>query len=184
MQRQKADLRESILAARRNHAADYRVAASAALAVTAIGEWGDLDSVAAYLSVGDEPPTREMVAAFVERGTRVIVPVIDGDRLDWAAYSGDDDVVDGPLGIIEPSGSRLGSAALNDVQFVIVPALAADRQGHRLGRGRGYYDRALAELTAPSAAVVYDDELVGALPVEAHDRTVTAIVQPRGITWV
>jgi 5-formyltetrahydrofolate cyclo-ligase len=181
---EKADLRDVVLAARRQLGADSMISASAGLAAAAIGEWGGADCVAAYLSFGEEPPTREMVEGFVARGTRVLIPVIAGDRLDWATYSGADDVADGPLGIIEPTGSRLGSAALQAAEVVIVPALAVDGHGHRLGRGRGYYDRVLGSVTVPTAAVVYDDEVLQRIPVETHDRTVTTILQPSGITWV
>lgn len=181
---QKASLRAAILTARRDLNADVRVSAGAALAAAAIAEWGGADCVASYLSVGDEPPTREMVEAFVAQGTRVMVPVIDGDRLDWAVYAGPRDLVGGPLGIIEPTGPRLGSGALRDAKVVIVPALAADRHGNRLGRGRGYYDRVLGAITAPTAAVVYDDELVDDVPVEAHDRRVAAVLLPSGVAWV
>jgi 5-formyltetrahydrofolate cyclo-ligase len=180
----KAALREAVLAARRALSADTRVSASAALAAAAIEEWAGADCVAAYLSFGDEPPTHELIEGFVGRGVRVLLPVIDGERLDWAQYSRPDEVVEGPLGIAEPTGPRLGADALHDADVVIVPALAVDRNGRRLGRGRGYYDRVLGGVTAPTAAVLYDDELVDLVPVEAHDRTVMSILQPSGVSWV
>jgi len=184
IRRQKAHLRDAVLAARQQLGSDSRLAAGTALAAAAIDEWGGIRCVAAYLSFGDEPPTRELIDGLVARGTRVLLPVIDGDRLDWAIYSGADDLTDGPLGIIEPTGVRLGRPALRDAEVVMVPALAADRHGNRLGRGRGYYDRVLGGLTARTAAVLYDDELVEQIPLEPHDQTVGAILQPSGITWV
>lgn len=179
----KAALRDAIVSTRRQVSGDARMSASASIAAAALGEWGGSDCIAAYLSFGDEPPTRELIEGFHSRGTRVLVPVIDGARLDWSTYTGATDVADGPLGIIEPTGKRLGARAVQQASVVFVPALAVDRWGHRLGRGRGYYDRTLGGLTAPTVAVVYDDELIDEVPVEAHDRSVRAILRPSGISW-
>jgi 5-formyltetrahydrofolate cyclo-ligase len=79
-------------------------------------------------------------------------------------------------------GPRLGAAAVGTADVVIVPALAVSRDGQRLGRGGGYYDRALL-LARPDAvvvAVVFDEELVDELPTEAHDRRVAVVVTPSG----
>jgi 5-formyltetrahydrofolate cyclo-ligase len=101
----------------------------------------------------------------------VLLPVIVGERrLDWARYDGAGSLADGPLGLAEPAGPRLGAAALHDADLVVVPALAVDRAGHRLGRGRGYYDRALE----------YDDDILDDVPVEPHDRSVQALLTPSG----
>ena len=88
----------------------------------------------------------------------------------------------GRFGLLEPAGPRLGPGALAAADVVVVPALAVDRRGARLGRGRGYYDRALAHARpgAVLVAVVFDDELVDALPAEPHDRRVSAVVTPSG----
>lgn len=178
----KAELRAALLAGRAAVGADRRTTAGTAIAAAGLERWRDHATVAAYLSVGDEPPTRELVAALADAGVRVLLPVIDAAGLDWAAYSGDTDLAPGPLGIVEPTGSRLGSAGLASATVVIVPALAVDRRGNRLGRGRGFYDRALAGVTVPVVAVLYDDELVDAIPSEPHDRRVDAVLQPQGFT--
>jgi 5-formyltetrahydrofolate cyclo-ligase len=64
---------------------------------------------------------------------------------------------------------------------VLVPALAVDRRGRRLGRGGGYYDRTLASLAGPAYAVVYDDEVVEEVPVEPHDVAVAGALTPSGL---
>jgi 5-formyltetrahydrofolate cyclo-ligase len=66
--------------------------------------------------------------------------------------------------------------------MVLVPALAVDRAGNRLGRGAGYYDRALTKTRAQVVAVIYDDELVDAVPHEPHDRLVDAALRPSGVS--
>ena len=101
--------------------------------------------------------------------------------LDWAAYGGRDRLVPGVLGTREPDGRRLGPRALASVDAVLVPALAADLAGTRLGRGGGYYDRALAPLPARLlvAALLHNGELVASLPADPWDRPVVAAVTPR-----
>jgi 5-formyltetrahydrofolate cyclo-ligase len=137
--------------------------------------------VAAYISVGDEPTTGPLLDALVDGGTSVVVPVVVGDRLDWAEYAGAASLRPGPFGLLQPTGPRLGAAALSSAAIVVVPALAVDAHGRRLGRGGGYYDRALVGVTASVVALVYDDELVDEVPVEPHDRRVDAVLRPSGL---
>ncbi|MBV9484484.1 MAG: 5-formyltetrahydrofolate cyclo-ligase, partial [Frankiaceae bacterium] len=106
---------------------------------------------------------------------------IDGPDLDWAPYQGPAALIPGPLGISQPTSSRVGRRGLSAANVIVVPALAVDQRGHRLGRGRGYYDRALAEVTTLVVAAIYDDELKEAVPVDAHDHPVDAVLQPRGL---
>src|SRR5919112_558049 len=84
----------------------------------------------------------------------------------------------GRYGLLEPLGPGLGPTAIGTADVVVVPALAVARNGVRLGRGGGYYDRALqhARPDAVVVALVFDDEFVDELPTEPHDRPVTAVV--------
>ena len=108
-----------------------------------------------------------------------VVPARHG-ALDWARYTGPADVAPGPLGLRQPTGSRLGPAAVTGAGLVLVPALAVDRSGIRLGRGRGYYDRTLPAVRPGTAvvAVVRDEELVERLPADRHDVPVSAALTP------
>ena len=143
-------------------------------------------TVAAYYSVGTEPDTRGLVYALWKRGTYVLLPLLrpDGD-LDWASYEGPDSLVPGPRGLREPAEPPRGIEAVARADVVLAPALAVDRAGHRLGRGGGSYDRALARVgpLIPLIALLYDDELVEQVPTAPHDIPVRAAVTPRtGIT--
>ncbi|MCU1592752.1 MAG: 5-formyltetrahydrofolate cyclo-ligase [Frankiales bacterium] len=106
-----------------------------------------------------------------------LLPVVlpDGD-LDWALY--DDGVGPAGFGLTEPVGPRLGVEAISTCDLVITPALLVDRQGTRLGKGRGCYDRALARCSGFTVAVLCDGELVDTLPAEPHDVPVRAVVTP------
>jgi 5-formyltetrahydrofolate cyclo-ligase len=137
--------------------------------------------VAAYLSVGTEPATGLLLDALADAGVEVLLPVLlpDGD-LDWARAGGG--VAPGPHGLLEPAGPRLGTAAVSHCALVVVPALAVDRTGTRLGRGGGSYDRVLPRTTGPVVALLHDGETVAELPAEPHDVRVGAVVTPtRGL---
>lgn len=137
--------------------------------------------VAAYVPVGREPGSVDLLDALVARGVRVLLPVVVGRELDWAVYDGD--LRTGPWRLREPTGTPLGVAALGTVDVVLVPALAVDRDGARLGKGAGFYDRALTfvRVGTPLLAVLHDGEVLDEpLPVEDHDVPMTGAVTPTG----
>lgn len=144
------------------------------------------ETVAAYVSVGSEPGTRALLDLLLRRGVRVLLPVLLADNdLDWAAYEGADQLRPAPRGLLEPAGPRLGPDAVTGADVVLLPGLAVDRAGLRLGRGGGSYDRVLARLEAAGtdAALVvllYDSEVLPRVPAEPHDRPVHAVVTPSG----
>jgi 5-formyltetrahydrofolate cyclo-ligase len=187
---EKAALRARLLAARARLSGGQRTEAGRAIRDTLLDrpEVQMAGTVAAYYSVGAEPDTHGLVFALWKRGTYVLLPILraDGD-LDWASYEGPDSLVPGPRGLREPGERPRGVQAVASADAVLVPALAVDRAGHRLGRGGGSYDRALARVgpLIPLIALVYDDELVDRVPAEDHDVKVRAAASPRaGITIV
>lgn len=141
-------------------------------------------TVAAYVSVGTEPGTSWLLDGLAAAGTRVVLPVLlpDGD-LDWAAYDGPGGLAPARHGLLEPTSRRLGVEAVATADAVVVPGLAVSPTGMRLGRGGGSYDRALGRVPVGTftCVVLYDDEVDRAVPVEAHDRPVTAAVTPSGL---
>jgi 5-formyltetrahydrofolate cyclo-ligase len=182
---EKAALRARLIAARTRLSAEQRAGAGRAIrdALLSRPEVQMAGTVAAYYSVGAEPDTRGLVYALWKRGSYVLLPLLrpDGD-LDWASYEGPDSLVPGPRGLREPSEPPRGAAAVALADVVLVPALAVDRAGNRLGRGGGSFDRALARVgpLIPLIALVYDDELLDRVPAERHDVPVRAAVTPAG----
>lgn len=178
--------RAAALAARRTLSETTRAAAAEALLgrLLALPEVAAAGVVAAYVPAGTEPGDVRMLDALREHGARVLLPVLlpDGD-LDWAEYAGSAALVAGARGTREPAGPRLGPAAACSAGVVVVPALSVDREGQRLGRGGGSYDRVLARLPGgvPVVALLYDGELVESLPVDEHDRPVDVVVMPGGV---
>ncbi|MEV6671962.1 5-formyltetrahydrofolate cyclo-ligase [Streptomyces sp. NPDC051162] len=183
----KAELRRSFLAVRAGLTIDDRAVAEAALARRALGlpELAEAGTVAAYVSVGSEPGTRALLDALRERGVRVLLPVLLPDNdLDWARYDGPGHLVRASRGLLEPDGERLGVHAVTGADAVLLPGLAVDVRGLRLGRGGGSYDRVLARLSGRTPArvvLLYDSEVVAEVPAEPHDQPVDAAVTPSGV---
>jgi len=138
-------------------------------------------TAAAYLSFGTEPATHELVAVLAGRGVQVLVPAVTADLdLDWVRYDGRSTDLGARATPVEPAGPRLGLSAIGTADVVIVPALAVDERGMRLGRGGGSYDRALSRVGTRTSivALLYDGEVLPDVPAEAHDRAVTIAVTP------
>jgi 5-formyltetrahydrofolate cyclo-ligase len=140
-------------------------------------------SIAAYVSKGNEPGTRSLLFALWKRGSYVILPRLLPDcDLDWASYEGPDSLVETDRGLVEPTEPARGVEAIRAADVVLVPALAVDHRGNRLGQGGGSYDRVLARVSPAvlTIGVVYDAEFVPELPAEPHDRPVRAVATPSG----
>jgi 5-formyltetrahydrofolate cyclo-ligase len=177
----KATLRTSVLTRRADRPSGERAAAADALvdALLAAPAVQAATVVAGYVPLPEEPGAGRLPAALTGR---VLLPVVPGQgrELSWAVAGGE--MVPGRFGLLEPAGPRLPAEALAEADVVVVPALAVAGGGARLGRGGGYYDRALqhARPDAVLVALVFDDELVAELPVGEHDRRVDAVVTPSG----
>lgn len=185
----KAEERSRIRGVRRGVSPEARGAAAAGLASRvetlchSLNPEGPL-ACAAYASTATEPPTEQIIAALHSAGATLLLPRIAGDRLDWVRCTRETVMAPGPMGILEPVGPSVDASALDSLDLWLVPALAVDASGLRLGQGGGYYDRALASVARHSAggplivAVVFDDEVLDRVPAEPHDRHVDAVVTP------
>jgi 5-formyltetrahydrofolate cyclo-ligase len=180
----KDELREELLQRRRGMDADVRAEAADAIALHLLAApvISSARRVACYVSMATEPGTEPLIAGLMSRGVEVIVPLsLPDGTLDWVAYDPAAPTTVTTLGISEPAGDPLGASAVEDCALIIVPALAVDHAGHRLGRGAGYYDRALATVTRPLCALVFTHELLESVPHEPHDIPVAMAVTPDGI---
>ena len=136
--------------------------------------------IACYLPAGNEPDTELFIDWALDNDIEVLLPVAKKDgSLDWVIFDGE--TSEGIFGFAEAAGPTV--APLN-VDLAIIPALAVDQTGQRLGKGKGYYDRALLhfEPRPKIVAVVFDEELVERVPVEPHDHPVDAVVTPSSMT--
>jgi 5-formyltetrahydrofolate cyclo-ligase len=183
----KTELRAEILLARRTLAPQLHDAEAHALCGHLRAFIGGGETVCAYVPIGSEPGSDELIDYLLRRGVRVLLPVARDDGaglpvpLQWGEYR-PGGLVQARFGLREPAEPWLPADTIAAATVVLVPALAVDRAGVRLGRGAGFYDRSLP-LAAPTArlvAVVRDDELVDRLPAEPHDVRMTHALTPNG----
>jgi 5-formyltetrahydrofolate cyclo-ligase len=186
----KNNLRQRLSAARRARGEEDRQAARTANSDHLFARLSTLGCIAAYLPLPTEPLAADLLDQLALR-CRVLVPLVVGAApLDWCAYPVESRR--GALGIDEPVGPSLGPNAIAQADAVLVPALAVDPAGHRLGRGGGHYDRTLElqgrlsaadrspaiNRSAVRIAVLYDDELLESVPYDDLDQLVQATVTP------
>ncbi|TQL70453.1 5-formyltetrahydrofolate cyclo-ligase [Nocardioides albertanoniae] len=139
-------------------------------------------TVALYVSIGSEPGTGPLLDELDAAGKRVLLPCLLPDNdLDWAVYDGS--LVSAARGLLEPGGERLGVSAIAQADVVLVPGLAVDARGNRMGRGGGSYDRVLGRVPVGTltCALLYPWEIGVTVPMEAHDRAVAAAASAEGM---
>lgn len=159
---------------------DQAVVAHTAACIDFYGATGR--DVAAYAPLPSEPGPPDFPARLLSHAARVWLPIsLDHGQLAWSTFE-EGAQVPGALGIFEPAGERRGSEVLRECALIIVPALAVDASGMRLGKGAGYYDRALSGIDGDVAiaAVVFDHEVVDSVPHNHFDAAVDAVITPSG----
>lgn len=150
--------------------------ASAALRslVPSLARWDESRTIAAYCALRGEPDLQPLAWC---SDRLVLLPRVEGERLVFCAVSGESDLAPGQFGVLEPKPG-CPAVDLSCADIVFVPGLAFTAEGARLGRGLGYYDRALASLP-PSAlrvGVCFAPQVLHELPVEAHDEPVDIVL--------
>jgi 5-formyltetrahydrofolate cyclo-ligase len=181
----KTALRERLLAARRSVTEEVRADEARALAEHLDAVVSSGSTVCAYVPVGAEPGSIEMLDVLLRRAGRVLLPVAHTTAddspvaLQWGEYR-PGHLVTARFGLLEPTEPWLPATALAEASILLVPALAVDRAGVRLGRGRGFYDRTLVhrDPRARLIAVIRDQELLDELPREPHDVPMTHALTP------
>lgn len=171
---EKAEIRRKIRLIKKGvDDAEAQIAAEKVFArIEAMAEFQRAEKVLVYHSLPDELPTH----AFIERwcgAKELFLPRVNGDSLDVLPYRVTC-LQPGAFNIEEPIGDDI--VETNEIDLIIVPGIAFDADGNRVGRGKGYYDRLLAEARAVKIGVGYDFQLVESIDAEAHDVKVDAVV--------
>ena len=131
--------------------------------------------VLAYYALPDEVDTHALLDELVGEGKTVLLPkVLDDTSMELRRYTGPQDLSEGAYHIMEPTGAPFTD--LKQIDVALIPGIAFDAQGHRLGRGKGYYDRFLTAFTGKTIGVCFDFQKVDEVPVEAYDMTVDEVV--------
>lgn len=129
-----------------------------------------------YSALPDEPSLQPLLDRLVEEGKTVLLPrVVNGTDMELCYYTGAADLQQGAFNIMEPIGKPCTD--YESVDVAIVPGMAFDKQGHRLGRGKGYYDRLLPQLKKTyKIGVCYPSRLLADVPTDEHDVRMDEVV--------
>lgn len=155
--------------------------ARACAAVCALSEFAAARVVAGYIAMRKELDVSAALASAAEGGKQVVLPRMaeaadGGEALSFHLHVPGQPLVENDWGVLEPDPNA-AKIAIADIDLMLVPALALDLRGYRIGYGRSFYDRVLPQLRHGRAAgVVYDFQLLAEVPDEAHDQRVHIIV--------
>ncbi len=138
------------------------------LHIAEIPEVKSAHTIASYFSYGDEPDTHALNQHLISLGKSLLLPRIHGESLEWVPWDGSEEQISSQSLIPEPIGEAITDT--NTIEVALVPALAMDPTGYRLGQGKGFYDRALKGLSAFTIGIIFPHELMSEpLPRDSWD---------------
>lgn len=130
-------------------------------------------TVLLYYSLRDEVDTHRFVRKWSNK-KRILLPVVSGNDLELRLFTGEKDLTIGAYNIEEPTGEPFTN--YSEIDFAVIPGVAFDASGQRLGRGKGYYDRLLPRLTAFKAGLCFPFQMVDEVPAEPFDIRMDAVI--------
>ncbi len=175
----KQDLRRFIRAQKKEHAAAQLAAMSEEITnrVFASAWWQEASTLLLYYPLSDEVDVRPLIREAFEEGKRVLLPVVKGEELVLHLYEGESSLREGAFGIMEPQGPLFAPEHYDEIELAIIPGMAFDGAGHRLGRGKGFYDRLLPKLESSKlVGVCWPFQLLDEVPAEPHDISVEEVI--------
>jgi 5-formyltetrahydrofolate cyclo-ligase len=184
LKQRKRAIRREVISRRDALPAEARADASARIAATVmeLPEVRDARTVMVFWSFGSEVDTAPLIERLFAADRRVVLPRVEDEDVVAVVYLAGDEVAAAAFGAMQPTGATVVEPS--EVDLVIVPGVAFDRQGRRVGYGGGYYDRFLPRTRAdvPAIAIAFSQQVVdGTLPAASFDRRVDAIVTEDGI---
>lgn len=130
-------------------------------------EFKEANTVMLYWSMKDEVFSHEFVSKWAKK-KKVILPCVKGQTLDLKVFEGVENLVDGEnYGIPEPDGPVF--MAEDEIDLILIPGVAFDRNNNRMGRGKAYYDRLLQSLSAFKVGICFDFQVLDHVPIDEHD---------------
>lgn len=136
-------------------------------------QFADAEDVAVYWSLNDEIDTHRFIEKWFKQ-KRIWLPVVVGDDLIFRQFEGTDKMSAGAFGILEPMGQQLDN--VSQISLIIVPGVAFDLQNNRMGRGRGFYDRLLANSKAFKIGTAYSCQIFSQIPTKETDIPMDLVV--------
>lgn len=178
----KSELRSEIKALKATFSAEELATLSADIAENIIND-ADVraaKTIVAYHSLPDEVDTHALIDSLLADEKTVLLPVVKADDMELREYRGRESLHKGAFGILEPQGTPF--LEYEKIDVVLVPGVAFDAAGHRLGRGKGYYDRFLPKATnAVKIGVCFPFQVVNTIPFEPHDVACDKIIKPPSV---
>lgn len=187
IQEEKAHLRRTMLLERDRLSPDLRRQMSRQITASlcTMTFWSAASSILLYASVRGEVDTHGLITDSLKRPASVILPRVDKNAAKLLLYRilSWNDLAPGPFGIPEPRDGQCTLISPDTIDCAVIPGIVFDMTGARIGYGKGYYDRLLAELNAPTAGLCFEHQLVGHIPCESHDRRVHMIITEKRIIY-
>ncbi|MDO5443406.1 MAG: 5-formyltetrahydrofolate cyclo-ligase [Bacteroidia bacterium] len=149
-------------------------AASVAAQIEALAEYADAQTLLAYCAMPDEIGTADIISRAYASGKTVVLPVVVGEKLELRKYT-PAKLRPGYRGIMEPS-DEAETVSPSDVDLAIIPGMAFDAAGHRMGRGGGFYDRLIPQLHCPLVGICFSCQIVPSIPLEPFDLPVDIVI--------
>lgn len=138
--------------------------------------WEQAETILLYHALPDEPTTDLLLDIGIIKEKQLLLPVVVGDDLVLRKYEGATSMREGAFHIMEPIGEVFPESRYDEITLALIPGMAFDAEGHRLGRGKGYYDRLLPRLSrAYKMGVCFPFQMVDAVPSEPHDQKVDEV---------
>ena len=140
------------------------------------GLFRDARCLALYSAIHNEVSTDEIVEHALDSDKSLVFPRVSGEDLEFVVIESPAELISGAFGVKEPKGCNL--VPIDKIDLVVVPGVVFDQRGHRLGYGRGYYDRALAkcQIRCIKVGFAYDFQLVEKLPATDYDETLSVLI--------
>ncbi len=184
----KSILREQVRERLKTIPAAEHAISSAQLCVRLAAEkfFADAKAILFFAPLPDEPDIWPLLSGALTKGKTVALPRFDSARGGYLAgeiKNPERDIRPGQFDIREPNES-CAKVELKQLDLVLVPGVAFDLQGHRLGRGKGFYDQLLKLVRGTTVGVAFDEQIVSAVPVEPHDFCLNCILTPTRWQWV
>ena len=179
MHTDKQTIRESLLPQRDALTADEVATASAAIRERLVASpyYPEAGCVNCYVSFGREVDTHHLINRALGDGKRVSVPLCqEGRQLIHREIRSLDDLSPSRFGLLEPTNPDLPEVDPLQFDLVLIPGLAFDLSGNRIGFGAGYYDGFLSRISSPKVALAYDFQVLDTIPTEPHDIPLDAII--------
>lgn len=181
----KRSIREDLLARRRHCSVETCLGLSLEIQAKFVDSelFRNAASLALYSAVHNEVLTEEIARQAAALGKTLLYPRVAAAGLEFVAVASVDQLRPGTFGVLEPQGADVRPVA--EVDVLIVPGVAFDLRGHRLGYGKGYYDRALSSSLERTVRVglAYDFQVLDVLPIDEHDQTISVVMTESRTVW-